>query len=272
MIDVAERHPGDCHRRCHILVRPPELQSLRPDRSPGRIRLQSIERKAVNPELHDVEFIFGAEHVAPEIVLRRLATGLWPELDLGCEHTLLDLLGKPSGEHLVWFAEDCHVEVRVGLHADIHDRLGYGRVSKVLPGNHVVVLLPKSNLEPRLRHIADGPSPAERFGCRFQERVVRDDGTNSRLSSFGRKVLRLRELDLTDSAIARRLDVTDETVAKGIRWLREPTLQQERDEWSQPISTAPLHKMNLRHCSIMPTSSFYSCFSLGHGRSLPICS
>jgi len=38
---------------------------------------------------------------------------------------------------------------------------------------------------------------------------------------IARKALHLRELGLTDTAIARRLGVSDKTVAKGMRWLRE---------------------------------------------------
>ena len=34
------------------------------------------------------------------------------------------------------------------------------------------------------------------------------------------KALQLRELGLSDRVIAKRLGVTDKTVAKGIRWLR----------------------------------------------------
>jgi hypothetical protein len=36
------------------------------------------------------------------------------------------------------------------------------------------------------------------------------------------KALQLRELGLADRVIAARLGVTDKTVAKAIRWLREP--------------------------------------------------
>jgi len=38
---------------------------------------------------------------------------------------------------------------------------------------------------------------------------------------IAQKALHLRELGITNAAIARRLDVTDKIVAKGIRWLRE---------------------------------------------------
>ena len=37
---------------------------------------------------------------------------------------------------------------------------------------------------------------------------------------IARRALQLRELGLTDTAIARQMRVTDKTVAKGIRWLR----------------------------------------------------
>ena len=43
----------------------------------------------------------------------------------------------------------------------------------------------------------------------------------------------LRELGLTDAAIARRLGVTDKTVAKGSRWFRERVLGAERGEAGQ---------------------------------------
>jgi len=38
---------------------------------------------------------------------------------------------------------------------------------------------------------------------------------------IARKALHLRELGLANAAIGQRLGVTDKTVAKGIRWLRE---------------------------------------------------
>jgi hypothetical protein len=38
---------------------------------------------------------------------------------------------------------------------------------------------------------------------------------------IARKALQLRQLGFNDSAIARRLGVTDKTVAKGIRWYRQ---------------------------------------------------
>ncbi len=47
---------------------------------------------------------------------------------------------------------------------------------------------------------------------------------------IARKALHLRELGLSDAAIARRLGLTDKTVAKGIRWLREMTREGERSE------------------------------------------
>ena len=37
---------------------------------------------------------------------------------------------------------------------------------------------------------------------------------------IARKALHLQELGLSDAAIARRLGVTDKTVAKGIHWLK----------------------------------------------------
>lgn len=45
---------------------------------------------------------------------------------------------------------------------------------------------------------------------------------------IARKALQLRELGLRDRVIAARLGVTDKTVAKGIRWLREMAVRRER--------------------------------------------
>jgi transposase len=40
---------------------------------------------------------------------------------------------------------------------------------------------------------------------------------------IAKKALQLRELGLSDRVIAARFGVTDKTVTKGIRWLRETT-------------------------------------------------